>query len=82
MLPLLGYCLGSTVDVWKYSLCVGAFSRQEMITNSTNHNEVYSLGINERLAQTHIDRLKKALEDKNEKTEEISQSVVVSNNNQ
>ena len=53
-----------------------------MITNSTNHNEVYSLGINERLAQTHIDRLKKALEDKNEKTEEISQSVVVSNNNQ
>ena len=25
--PLLGYCLGHTVDIWKYTLCVGAFSR-------------------------------------------------------
>ena len=51
LLPLQGYCLGTNVDVWKYSLCVGAFSRQEMITNNneTSSAEVYSLGHNTRL---------------------------------
>ena len=51
-----------------------------MITNSTNHSEVYSLGMNERLAQNHIEKLKKSLEDRNEKTEEISQTVVKNEN--
>ena len=50
LLPLLGYCLGQTVDVWKYTICVGAFSRQEMIGNVTSNPEVYSLGINGRLS--------------------------------
>ena len=51
-----------------------------MITNSTNHSEVYSLGMNERLAQNHIEKLKKSLEDRNEKTEQISQTVVKNEN--
>ena len=51
-----------------------------MITNSTNHSEVYSLGMNERLAQNHIEKLKKSLEDRNEKTDEISQTVVKNEN--
>ena len=49
--PLLGYCLGQNVDVWRYTLCVGAFSRQEMTTNTTGSPEVYSLGVNNRLNQ-------------------------------
>ena len=51
-----------------------------MITNSTNHSEVYSLGMNERLAQNHMEKLKKSLEDRNEKTDEISQTVVKNEN--
>ena len=51
-----------------------------MITNSTNHSEVYSLGMNERLAQNHIEKLKKSLEDRTEKTDEISQTVVKNEN--
>lgn len=51
--PLLGYCLGNTVDnTWRYTLCVGAFARQEMIisdSTSKSNKEVYSLGVNDKL---------------------------------
>ena len=29
--PLLGYCLGQNIDIWRYTICIGAFSRQEMM---------------------------------------------------
>ena len=59
LFPLLGYCLSQTIDVWKYSLCFGAFSRQEMLKVGNNKgDEVYSLGINERLPKDIYYKLK------------------------
>ena len=54
--PLLGYCLGNDIDVWKYTLCVGAFTRQEM--NDKPPSEVYSLGVNQRLSDSAKEELK------------------------
>ena len=70
LLPLFGYCLGTNVDVWKYSLCVGAFSRQELMTNTTKP-EVYSLGINNRLPSGKKDFLKMKLEDGTANTQQL-----------
>lgn len=72
LLPLLGYCLGSTLDVWKYTLCVGAFSRQELVSDSSGKMEVYSLGINDRLSEDRTVTLKNQIENSKEKTEQIA----------
>ena len=56
--PLLGYCLGQKIDIWMYTLCVGAFSRQEMIVQAGPTKEVYSLGLNPRLAPETLERVK------------------------
>ena len=55
---------------------MGAFSRQEMINNSTSNAEVYSLGVNDRLGESHIEKLAKLLENNKEKTHEIAKSVI------
>ena len=47
-----------------------------MINNSTSNAEVYSLGVNDRLGESHIENLAKLLENKNEKTHEIAKSVI------
>ena len=47
--PLMGHCLGHSVDVWRYSVCVGLFARQEMITKADEKGEAYSLGMSSRL---------------------------------
>jgi len=73
--PLLGYCMGHTVDIWKYSLCVGAFSRQEMTVGAADKLEFYSLGVNDRLEKAQIDKLRIQLENGKETTEEIAAGV-------
>ena len=73
--PLLGHCLDQKIDVWKYSLCVGAFSRQEMIV-STSQSETYSLGVNKRLSEENLDKLHAILENPGEKTSEIAKMVL------
>ena len=37
---------------------------------------MYSLGVNDRLGESHIEKLAKLLENKNEKTHEIAKSVI------
>jgi len=72
LFPLLGYCLGQTVDIWKYTLCVGAFSRQEMLPGQKGPSEVYSLGINNKLPKEKFDSLAKQLENAKEVTEDLA----------
>ena len=47
-----------------------------MINNSTSNAEVYSLGVNDRLGESHIEKLAKLLENNKEKTHEIAKSVI------
>ena len=47
-----------------------------MVNNSTSNAEVYSLGVNDRLSETHIESLSKLLENNKEKTDEIASSVL------
>ena len=47
-----------------------------MINNSTSNAEVYSLGVNDRLGESRIDKLAKLLENNKEKTHEIAKSVI------
>ena len=61
--PLLGYCLGQSVDIWTYTLCIGAFSRQEMTAITGPQREVYSLGVNLRLPEEILTKMKSQLED-------------------
>ena len=65
--PLLGLCMGYKLDVWKYTLCMGAFTRQEMVVQASP--EFYSIGVNQRLDPDQIATIRAQLEDPTKVTE-------------